>query len=155
MVAGASAQLSHEGTPFASKYGFESRWGTPNLTWGFANRRATPNDGSGASDAVRESDRLEWRRCADDRPIALIFRVTAQRPASSTEQVSRLFVVRLAHAHVARAKLSADDKRLEDVKDLLANLNAFIRGVSEGPDAALYVLTDGQDGKILRLVKKS
>jgi len=33
-------------------------------------------------------------------------------------------------------------------------LNARIRGVSEGPDGALYVLTDGAMGKILRLVPK-
>jgi len=28
------------------------------------------------------------------------------------------------------------------------------RALSEGPDGSLYVLTDGNDGKILRLVKK-
>ena len=37
---------------------------------------------------------------------------------------------------------------------LLAELNTRIRGVTEGPDGALYVLTDGMGGKILRLVKK-
>ena len=34
------------------------------------------------------------------------------------------------------------------------DLNTRIRGVTEGPDGALYVLTDGMGGKILRLVKK-
>ena len=37
---------------------------------------------------------------------------------------------------------------------LLQDLNARIRAVNEGPDGSLYVLTDGNDGKILRLVKK-
>jgi glucose/arabinose dehydrogenase len=38
---------------------------------------------------------------------------------------------------------------------LLQDLNSRIRGVNEGPDRSLYVLTDGNDGKILRLVKKA
>jgi len=37
---------------------------------------------------------------------------------------------------------------------LLGDLNARIRGVAEGPDGALYVLTDGNEGKILRLLPK-
>jgi glucose/arabinose dehydrogenase len=36
----------------------------------------------------------------------------------------------------------------------LTDLNARTRGVNEGPDGTPYVLTDGADGKILRLVKK-
>ena len=43
---------------------------------------------------------------------------------------------------------------LEDCQRLLTDLNARIRGVNEGPDGALYVLTDGNGGKILRLVPK-
>jgi len=37
---------------------------------------------------------------------------------------------------------------------LLTELKTRIRGVNEGPDGALYVLTDGPEGKILRLVPK-
>jgi glucose/arabinose dehydrogenase len=33
-------------------------------------------------------------------------------------------------------------------------LNSRIRGVAEGPDGALYVLIDGNAGKILKLVAK-
>jgi len=36
---------------------------------------------------------------------------------------------------------------------LLKDLNQRIRNVNEGPDGALYVLTDGANGKILRLRK--
>jgi len=37
---------------------------------------------------------------------------------------------------------------------LLSELNSRVRGVNEGADGALYVLTDGMDAKILRLVPK-
>jgi len=36
----------------------------------------------------------------------------------------------------------------------LTELDARLRDVHEGPDGALYVLTDGNEGKILRLVQK-
>ena len=49
-------------------------------------------------------------------------------------------------------------KLVQDPKDPyrfeLTDLNSRIRGVNEGPDGALYVMTDGLDGKILRLVPK-
>ena len=35
-----------------------------------------------------------------------------------------------------------------------ADLTAVIRAVNEGPDGALYVMTDGMGGKILRLTAK-
>jgi glucose/arabinose dehydrogenase len=35
---------------------------------------------------------------------------------------------------------------------LLTELNSRIRDVRQGPDGALYVMTDGASGKILRLV---
>ncbi len=38
---------------------------------------------------------VEWRRDAQGRPDALIFRVVAQDPTNSVKQLSRLFVVRL------------------------------------------------------------
>ena len=37
---------------------------------------------------------------------------------------------------------------------LLTELDMRIRGVSEGPDGALYVLTDRAEGKILKLVAR-
>jgi len=46
------------------------------------------------------------------------------------------------------------DDRVVGEQRLLTELNARIRGVAEGPDGALYVLTDGPSGKILRLVPK-
>ena len=63
-----------------------------------------------------------------------------------------LFVAALAGKSLVRLVLNGD--RVVAEERLLTELNARIRGVSEGPDGALYVLTDGPAGKILRLVPK-
>jgi glucose/arabinose dehydrogenase len=63
-----------------------------------------------------------------------------------------LFVAALAGRHLVRLVLNGD--RVIGEERLLADMNARIRGVAQGPDDALYVLTDGNGGKILRLVKK-
>ena len=52
------------------------------------------------------------------------------------------------------ARLVLDGNRVIAEERLLLDLNARIRGVNEGPDGSVYVLTDGANGKILRLVKK-
>jgi glucose/arabinose dehydrogenase len=63
-----------------------------------------------------------------------------------------LFVSALAGKYLVRLVLDGNHVVAEE--RLLTDLNARIRGVNEGPDGSLYVLTDGNDGKILRLVKK-
>ena len=63
-----------------------------------------------------------------------------------------LFVATLVGKALVRLVLN--DERVVAEQRLLTELNARIRGVSEGPDGALYVLTDGAAGKILRLVPK-
>ena len=62
-----------------------------------------------------------------------------------------LFVSGLASKYLVRLVLNGN--RVVAEERLLADQNARIRGVNEGPDGALYVLTDGQGGKILRLRK--
>jgi len=64
-----------------------------------------------------------------------------------------LFVSALAGKYLVRLVLDGNHVVAEE--RLLTDLNARIRGVNEGPDGSLYVLTDGNDGKILRLVRKS
>jgi glucose/arabinose dehydrogenase len=64
-----------------------------------------------------------------------------------------LFVSSLLGRSLVRLVLDGNHVVAEE--RLLNDLNARIRGVNEGPDGSLYVLTDGNDGKILRLVKKS
>jgi glucose/arabinose dehydrogenase len=63
-----------------------------------------------------------------------------------------LFVAELVGRTLARLVLNGD--RVVGEERLLGDLKARIRGVNEGPDGALYVLTDGPEGKILRLVPK-
>jgi glucose/arabinose dehydrogenase len=64
-----------------------------------------------------------------------------------------LFVSALAGRSLVRLVLKED--RVIAEERLLTDLNARIRGVADGPDGALYVLTDGNAGKILKLVPKS
>jgi len=60
-----------------------------------------------------------------------------------------LFVCALAGKHLVRLVL--DRNRVVAEERLLLDLDVRLRDVHEGPDGALYVLTDGNDGKILRL----
>jgi glucose/arabinose dehydrogenase len=64
-----------------------------------------------------------------------------------------LFVSALVGRALVRLELNGD--RVVGEERLLTELNARIRGVTEGPDGALYVLTDGAAGKILRLVPRT
>ncbi len=63
-----------------------------------------------------------------------------------------LFVAALAGKQLVRLVLA--NERVVGEERLLTSLNARLRGVTEGPDGALYVMTDGNDGKILRIVPK-
>jgi len=63
-----------------------------------------------------------------------------------------LFVAGMLAKSVIRLQLKND--RVVAEEHLLTDLNTRIRGVIEGPDEALYVLTDGPGGKILKLTPK-
>jgi glucose/arabinose dehydrogenase len=63
-----------------------------------------------------------------------------------------LFVGALAGRHLVRLVLAGE--RVVGEERLLVDLKQRIRGVQQGPDEALYVMTDGNDGKILRLVPR-
>jgi glucose/arabinose dehydrogenase len=64
-----------------------------------------------------------------------------------------LFVAELVGRSVARLVMNGD--RVVAEERLLTDRHVRIRGVNEGPDGALYVLTDGPEGQILRLVPKT
>ena len=64
-----------------------------------------------------------------------------------------LFVSALAGRALIRLELR--NNRVVAEEPLLTDLKARIRGVAEGPDGALYVITDGNAGKILKLVPKA
>jgi glucose/arabinose dehydrogenase len=63
-----------------------------------------------------------------------------------------LFVSALAGRYLMRLVLDGHNHVVAEER-LLKDLNQRIRNVNEGPDGALYVLTDGANGKILRLKK--
>lgn len=49
-------------------------------------------------------------------------------------------------------RLSLDGDQITEHPPLLTELNERLRDVRMGPDGAIYVLTDGKDGKLLRLL---
>jgi aldose sugar dehydrogenase len=81
-------------------------------------------------------------------PAGMTFYTGALFPAWQGD----LFVSALAGRDLVRLVLSGD--RVVGEERLLVDLKQRIRGVEQGPDGALYVLTDGNDGKILKLTPK-
>ena len=63
-----------------------------------------------------------------------------------------LFVSALAGQRLIRLVLNGE--RVVAEEHLLTELKSRIRGVNEGPDGALYVMTDGNNGKIVKLVPR-
>jgi len=84
----------------------------------------------------------------DIAPAGIAFYTAKQFPAWQGD----LFVATLVGKALVRLVLN--DERVVAEQRLLTEMNARIRGVGEGPDGGLYVLTDGAGGKILRLVPK-
>jgi glucose/arabinose dehydrogenase len=82
----------------------------------------------------------------DIAPAGIAFYTGALFPAWRGD----LFVSGLAGKALVRLVLK-DDRVIAEER-LLTELGARIRGVNQGPDGALYVLTDGNAGKIVRLV---
>jgi glucose/arabinose dehydrogenase len=64
-----------------------------------------------------------------------------------------LFVSALAGKYLIRLELN--NERVIGEERLLVDLNTRIRDVHDGPDGALYVMTDGNGGKIIRLTPKN
>ena len=63
-----------------------------------------------------------------------------------------VFIGALRQKHLVR--LSLDGDRVTGEERLLTDLGERIRAVQPGPDGALYVLTDGDHGRVLRLSPK-
>jgi glucose/arabinose dehydrogenase len=63
-----------------------------------------------------------------------------------------LFVAALAGKHLSRLVLNGE--RVVGEERLLVSLESRIRDVQQGPDGALYVLVDGNAGRMLKLLPK-
>jgi glucose/arabinose dehydrogenase len=68
-----------------------------------------------------------------------------------SEWKGNLFVGGLAIPQLARLTLDGD--KVTGEESLLTDLGLRIRDVRQGPDGALYLLTDSPDGEILRITK--
>jgi glucose/arabinose dehydrogenase len=79
-------------------------------------------------------------------PSGMTFYTGRQLPAWR----GNLFVAAMAGRHLVRLVL--DGERVVGEERLLTGLNTRFRDVRDGPDGALYAMTDGPEGKILRLV---
>jgi glucose/arabinose dehydrogenase len=73
-------------------------------------------------------------------------------PAGIAFYKGDLYVCEMLGRTLVRLVLNGD--RVVAEERLLTDLNTRIRGVNEGPDGALYVMTDGAGGKILKLTPK-
>ncbi|MBX3446393.1 MAG: PQQ-dependent sugar dehydrogenase [Parvibaculaceae bacterium] len=62
-----------------------------------------------------------------------------------------LFVGGLARPGLYR--LTLDGKKVTGEEKLLADMGSRIRDVRQGPDGALYLLTDEEDGKLIRITR--
>jgi glucose/arabinose dehydrogenase len=63
-----------------------------------------------------------------------------------------LFVGALVNREVRR--LEVDDNEIVDEESLFSELDARIRDVRTGPDGALYIITNGDPGEIIRVIPK-
>ncbi len=105
-----------------------------------------PINGDKTAQAGMEQPVYFWT--PDIAPAGIAFYTGRMFPAWN----GNLFVSSLAGRYLVRLVL--DGNRVIGEERLLTDLNARIRAVNEGPDGSLYVLTDGADGKILRLAKR-
>jgi len=78
-------------------------------------------------------------------PSGLTFLTSSRYPAWRGD----LFVGALAHQQLVR--LTLDGNRVTGEQRLLGDLGERIRDVRQGPDGLLYLLTDSENGRILRL----
>ncbi|MCS0493735.1 PQQ-dependent sugar dehydrogenase [Ancylobacter sp. MQZ15Z-1] len=62
-----------------------------------------------------------------------------------------LFTGALAGMKLVRLRLDPDRQRVVEEEDLLTDFGARIRDVRQGPDGALWLLTDEDPGRLLRL----
>ena len=121
-------------------------YGFPVITYG-RDYNGKPINGDKTVQAGLEQPVYFWT--PDIAPAGITFYSGKAFPAWN----GNLFVSSLLGKYLIRLVL--DGTHVVAEERLLTDVNARLRAVHEGPDGALYVLTDGANGKILRLVAKS
>lgn len=117
-------------------------YGWPVITYGINYNGTTIGEGLKAKDGM-EQPLYQWTPSIGASGLAFY---TADRfPAWR----GNAFVGALALTHLERLVL--DGERVVDTEVLLDDWNERIRDVRQGPDGALYVLTDARRGKLARL----
>lgn len=117
-------------------------YGWPIITYGINYNGTTIGEGLKANDGM-EQPMHQWTPSIGASGFAFY---TADRfPAWK----GNAFVGSLALTHLERLVL--DGERVVDTEVLLDDWNERIRDVRQGPDGALYVLTDARNGKLARV----
>jgi glucose/arabinose dehydrogenase len=123
-------------------------YGWPTIAYGIE-YRGTPITGGITQQEGMEQPRYYWDPVIA--PSGMTFYTADLFPAWR----GSLFVGGLASTHLVR--LTVDGERIVGEERLLTDLEPRerIRDVRQGPDGALYVLTDNPKGRILKIVPKS
>lgn len=120
-------------------------YGWPTITYGIEYSGGKVGEGKTAAPGM-EQPLYYWDPVIA--PSGMVFYTGALFPAWR----GSLFVGGLAGKHIAR--LTLEGNRVVGEERLLAG-RARIRDVRQGPEGALYVLTDASDGEISKLVPKA
>ena len=115
-------------------------------------RLANSTPGTKIGDAIVEKQGLEQPRYYWD-PVIAPSGLAFYRGDLFPQWKASVLVGGLAGQAIFRLELGKDDKIVNE-EALLADLNERIRDVRVFPDGAVYVLTDGASGKLLKLTPK-
>lgn len=119
-------------------------YGWPIVSYGTEYSGAPVGDGESAAPGM-ESPIYHWT------PSIGVSGMAFYTGDAIPEWYGSLFVGGLARPSLRR--LTLDGEKVAGEETLLEDLGARIRDVRQGPDGALYLLTDDEDGKLLRIVK--
>ena len=117
-------------------------YGWPVITWG-VNYNGEPIGSGKAEMPGMEQPQHYWTPSIA--PSGLAFYTATRFPAWQ----GNLFVGALAHQKLVRLQLEGERVVHEEI--LLEGLRRRIRDVRQGPDGYLYLLTDEDDGRVLRV----
>jgi glucose/arabinose dehydrogenase len=117
-------------------------YGWPVITWG-VNYDGEPIGSGKAEMSGMEQPLHYWTPSIA--PSGLAFYTAERFPAWK----GNLFVGALAHQKLVRLQLEGE--RVVHAENLLEGLHRRIRDVRQGPDGYLYLLTDEEDGRVLRI----